>query len=55
MEAGGHPLFGSPGSLSTPVSELSRICSFVGMLQPEFSFLRTPQVSLALNRSPTEI
>ncbi|XP_077204888.1 5'-3' exoribonuclease 1 isoform X3 [Paroedura picta] len=43
MEAGGHPLFGSPGSLSTPVSELSRICSLVGMLQPEFSFLITPQ------------
>ncbi|XP_048361506.1 5'-3' exoribonuclease 1-like [Sphaerodactylus townsendi] len=43
MEAGGHPLFGPPGSLSTPVSELSRICSLVGMLQPEFSFLRTVQ------------
>ncbi|XP_015268972.1 PREDICTED: 5'-3' exoribonuclease 1 [Gekko japonicus] len=43
MEAGGHPLFGSPGPLSAPVSELSRICSLVGMLPPEFSFLRTPQ------------
>ncbi|XP_066475820.1 5'-3' exoribonuclease 1 isoform X2 [Tiliqua scincoides] len=43
METGGHPLFGPPSSLSTPVSELSRICSLVGMLQPDFSFLRTPQ------------
>ncbi|KAG8511433.1 5'-3' exoribonuclease 1, partial [Galemys pyrenaicus] len=29
--------------MSTPVTELSRICSLVGMLQPDFSFLRTPQ------------
>ncbi|XP_030882328.1 5'-3' exoribonuclease 1 [Leptonychotes weddellii] len=29
--------------VSTPVTELSRICSLVGMLQPDFSFLRTPQ------------
>ncbi|XP_058517368.1 5'-3' exoribonuclease 1 isoform X3 [Ochotona princeps] len=27
----------------TPVSELCRICSLVGMPQPDFSFLRTPQ------------
>ncbi|XP_062988229.1 5'-3' exoribonuclease 1 isoform X2 [Elgaria multicarinata webbii] len=44
METGGHPLLGPPPNpLSTPVSELSRICSLVGMLQPDFSFLRTPQ------------
>ncbi|XP_028587031.2 5'-3' exoribonuclease 1 [Podarcis muralis] len=43
MEVGGHPLLGPPNSLSTPVSELSRICSLLGMLQPDFSFLRTPQ------------
>ncbi|XP_054839659.1 5'-3' exoribonuclease 1 isoform X2 [Eublepharis macularius] len=43
MEAGGYPPYGPPNSLSTPVSELSRICSLVGMLQPDFSFLRTPQ------------
>ncbi|XP_045143411.1 5'-3' exoribonuclease 1 isoform X1 [Echinops telfairi] len=30
-------------SVSTPVTELSRICSLVGMPQPDFSFLRTPQ------------
>ncbi|XP_037699383.1 LOW QUALITY PROTEIN: 5'-3' exoribonuclease 1 [Choloepus didactylus] len=29
--------------VSTPVTELSRICSFIGMPQPDFSFLRTPQ------------
>ncbi|XP_012502897.1 PREDICTED: 5'-3' exoribonuclease 1 isoform X2 [Propithecus coquereli] len=29
--------------LSTPVTELSRICSLAGMPQPDFSFLRTPQ------------
>ncbi|XP_068825307.1 5'-3' exoribonuclease 1-like [Capricornis sumatraensis] len=29
--------------VSTPVTELSRICSLVGMPQPNFSFLRTPQ------------
>ncbi|XP_062970473.1 5'-3' exoribonuclease 1 isoform X4 [Cynocephalus volans] len=36
----------APGQIppvSTPVTELSRICSFVGMPQPDFSFLRTPQ------------
>ncbi|XP_061492908.1 5'-3' exoribonuclease 1 isoform X2 [Rhineura floridana] len=43
MEVGGHPLLGPPNTLSTPVSELSRICSLLGMLQPDFSFLRTPQ------------
>ncbi|XP_053162862.1 5'-3' exoribonuclease 1 isoform X2 [Hemicordylus capensis] len=43
MEPGSHPVIGPPSSLSTPVSELSRICSLVGMLQPDFSFLRTPQ------------
>ncbi|XP_053774490.1 5'-3' exoribonuclease 1 isoform X2 [Desmodus rotundus] len=29
--------------MSTPVTELSRICSLVGMPHPDFSFLRTPQ------------
>lgn len=29
--------------VSTPVTELSRICSLVGMPQPDFSFLRTTQ------------
>ncbi|XP_019512483.1 PREDICTED: 5'-3' exoribonuclease 1 isoform X3 [Hipposideros armiger] len=29
--------------VATPVTELSRICSLVGMPQPDFSFLRTPQ------------
>ncbi|XP_042312983.1 5'-3' exoribonuclease 1 isoform X2 [Sceloporus undulatus] len=43
IETGSHPLHGLPNSLSTPVSELSRICSLVGMLPPDFSFLRTPQ------------
>uniref|UniRef100_A0A8D0GUT3 Uncharacterized protein n=1 Tax=Sphenodon punctatus TaxID=8508 RepID=A0A8D0GUT3_SPHPU len=43
LEAGGHPLLGPQSGLSTPVSELSRICSLVGMPQPDFSFLRTPQ------------
>ncbi|XP_016797589.3 5'-3' exoribonuclease 1 isoform X8 [Pan troglodytes] len=35
--------------VSTPVTELSRICSLVGMPQPDFSFLRTPQGSLGMN------
>ncbi|XP_065412984.1 5'-3' exoribonuclease 1 isoform X1 [Chrysemys picta bellii] len=43
LETGGHPLLGPQSALSTPVSELSRICSLVGMPQPDFSFLRTPQ------------
>ncbi|XP_006895177.1 PREDICTED: 5'-3' exoribonuclease 1 [Elephantulus edwardii] len=30
-------------SQTTPVTELSRICSLVGMPQPDFTFLRTPQ------------
>lgn len=30
--------------VSTPVTELARICSLVGMPQPDFSFLRTTQV-----------
>uniref|UniRef100_H3AKR8 5'-3' exoribonuclease 1 n=1 Tax=Latimeria chalumnae TaxID=7897 RepID=H3AKR8_LATCH len=39
-----HQPFGAQQPmLPTPVSELSRICSSVGMVQPEFSFLRTPQ------------
>ncbi|XP_003942619.1 5'-3' exoribonuclease 1 isoform X6 [Saimiri boliviensis] len=29
--------------VSTPVTELSRICSLIGMPQPDFTFLRTPQ------------
>ncbi|KAM4693486.1 5'-3' exoribonuclease 1 isoform 2-T2 [Discoglossus pictus] len=37
------PLLSQPPPLSTPVSELTRICSLVGMHPPEFSFLRTPQ------------
>ncbi|XP_063162715.1 5'-3' exoribonuclease 1 isoform X1 [Candoia aspera] len=43
MEIGSHPPLGTTNSVSTAVSELSRICSLVGMLQPDFSFLRTPQ------------
>nr|XP_060623773.1 5'-3' exoribonuclease 1 isoform X1 [Anolis sagrei ordinatus] len=43
METGGHPPLGPPNPLSTPVSELSRLCSLFGMLPPDFSFLRTPQ------------
>ncbi|XP_016862130.1 5'-3' exoribonuclease 1 isoform X5 [Homo sapiens] len=35
--------------VSTPVTELSRICSLVGMPQPDFSFLRMPQGSLGMN------
>ncbi|MEE6500650.1 hypothetical protein FKM82_003869 [Ascaphus truei] len=37
------PLLPQPPPLGTPVSELSRICSLVGVPPPEFSFLRTPQ------------
>ncbi|KAI5135940.1 5'-3' Exoribonuclease 1 [Manis pentadactyla] len=36
-------------SVSTPVTELSQMCSLVGMPQPDFSFLRTPQGSLGVN------
>nr|XP_033814322.1 5'-3' exoribonuclease 1 isoform X3 [Geotrypetes seraphini] len=43
LEALGQPLMAQQPVLGTPVSELSRICSLVGMPQPEFSFLRTPQ------------
>ncbi|KYO33908.1 5'-3' exoribonuclease 1 isoform X1 [Alligator mississippiensis] len=43
LDAGGHPFLGPQ---STPVSELSRICSLVGMSQPDFSFLRTPQTMM---------
>lgn len=32
-----------PVPVPTPVTELGRICSLVGMPQPDFSFLRTPQ------------
>ncbi|KFP33142.1 5'-3' exoribonuclease 1, partial [Colius striatus] len=42
LETGGHPFACPQPSLST-VSELSRICSLVGMSQPDFSFLKTPQ------------
>ncbi|KAM5292537.1 5'-3' exoribonuclease 1 isoform 2-T2 [Ctenodactylus gundi] len=37
------PVPGQLASVSTPVTELYRICSLVGMPQPDFSFLRTPQ------------
>uniref|UniRef100_A0A8C2TG80 5'-3' exoribonuclease 1 n=1 Tax=Coturnix japonica TaxID=93934 RepID=A0A8C2TG80_COTJA len=43
LETGGHPFVGPQPTLSTPVSELSRICSLVGMSQPDFSFVKTPQ------------
>ncbi|XP_029470943.1 5'-3' exoribonuclease 1 isoform X2 [Rhinatrema bivittatum] len=43
LETLGQPLLAQQPVLGTPVSELSRICSLVGMPQPEFSFLRTPQ------------
>lgn len=46
LETGGHPFVGPQPTLSTPVSELSRICSLVGMSQPDFSFVKTPQVKL---------
>ncbi|NXW02504.1 XRN1 exoribonuclease, partial [Fregetta grallaria] len=42
LETGGHPFTCPQPALST-VSELSRICSLVGMSQPDFSFLKTPQ------------
>ncbi|ELK34946.1 5'-3' exoribonuclease 1 [Myotis davidii] len=32
--------------VSTPVTELSKICSLIGMPQPDFSFLRTPQTMI---------
>ncbi|XP_026520355.1 5'-3' exoribonuclease 1 isoform X1 [Notechis scutatus] len=43
MGKGSYSPLGTPNTISTAVSELSRICSLVGMLQPDFSFLRTPQ------------
>ncbi|XP_070609455.1 5'-3' exoribonuclease 1 isoform X3 [Erythrolamprus reginae] len=43
MGKGSHPPLGTPNTVTTAVSELSRICSLVGMLQPDFSFYRTPQ------------
>uniref|UniRef100_A0A8C3BE66 5'-3' exoribonuclease 1 n=1 Tax=Cairina moschata TaxID=8855 RepID=A0A8C3BE66_CAIMO len=43
LETGGHPFVGPQPAMSTPVSELSRICSLVGMSQPDFSFVKTPQ------------
>lgn len=42
IETGGHPFTCPQPALST-VSELSRICSLLGMSQPDFSFLKTPQ------------
>uniref|UniRef100_A0A8C0UXA7 5'-3' exoribonuclease 1 n=1 Tax=Cyanistes caeruleus TaxID=156563 RepID=A0A8C0UXA7_CYACU len=42
IETGGHPFTCPQPALST-VSELSRICSLLGMAQPDFSFLKTPQ------------
>ncbi|XP_072474295.1 5'-3' exoribonuclease 1 isoform X3 [Notamacropus eugenii] len=39
----GRPVLSQQPPLSTPVSELSRLCSLVGMPQPDFTFLRTPQ------------
>ncbi|KAK7812216.1 hypothetical protein U0070_010975, partial [Myodes glareolus] len=35
--------------VSTPATELARICSLVGMPQPDFSFLRTTQGSFGVN------
>ncbi|KFO21863.1 5'-3' exoribonuclease 1 [Fukomys damarensis] len=37
------PVPGQISPLSTPVTELAQMCSLVGMPQPDFSFLRTPQ------------
>uniref|UniRef100_A0A8C5PDK7 5'-3' exoribonuclease 1 n=1 Tax=Leptobrachium leishanense TaxID=445787 RepID=A0A8C5PDK7_9ANUR len=37
------PLLPQPPAMGTPVSELTRICTTVGMHPPEFSYLRTPQ------------
>ncbi|XP_041420887.1 5'-3' exoribonuclease 1 isoform X2 [Xenopus laevis] len=41
------PLIPQPPAMATPASELSRICSLVGMHPPTFSFLRTPQALTA--------
>lgn len=43
VETGGHP-FPCPQPVPSTVSELSRVCSLLGMSQPDFSFLKTPQV-----------
>lgn len=51
LETGGHPFVGPQPAMSTPVSELSRICSLVGMSQPDFSFVKTPQVRLVFCKS----
>lgn len=51
LGTGGHPFVGPQPTLSTPVSELSRICSLVGMSQPDFSFIKTPQVKLVFCKS----
>ncbi|KAM9378407.1 5'-3' exoribonuclease 1-like [Phaethornis superciliosus] len=48
LEIEGRP-FGCPQPALSTVSELSRICSLVGMSQPDFSFLRTPQSSIGVN------
>ncbi|XP_043854593.1 5'-3' exoribonuclease 1-like [Dromiciops gliroides] len=45
MDNLGRPVLPQQPPLSTPVSELSRLCSLVGMPQPDFTFLRTPQVT----------
>jgi len=50
LETGGHP-FACPQPALSTVSELSRICSLVGMSQPDFSFLKTPQVKSFLCKS----
>ncbi|KAM7013423.1 5'-3' exoribonuclease 1 [Passerculus sandwichensis] len=42
IETGGHP-FPCPQPALSTVSELSRVCSLLGMSQPDFSFLKTPQ------------
>uniref|UniRef100_A0A8B9GLE6 5'-3' exoribonuclease 1 n=1 Tax=Amazona collaria TaxID=241587 RepID=A0A8B9GLE6_9PSIT len=42
LEAGGHP-FACPQPALSTVAELCRVCSLVGMSQPDFSFLKTPQ------------
>uniref|UniRef100_A0A6I8RYS6 5'-3' exoribonuclease 1 n=1 Tax=Xenopus tropicalis TaxID=8364 RepID=A0A6I8RYS6_XENTR len=41
------PLIPQPPAMGTPLSELYRICSLVGMHPPEFSFLRTAQALTA--------
>ncbi|XP_062494995.1 5'-3' exoribonuclease 1 isoform X8 [Pezoporus occidentalis] len=42
LETGGHP-FACPQPALSTVAELCRMCSLVGMSQPDFSFLKTPQ------------